>query len=134
MILVYLCQEVEWWLHHKACRRHDLESLVGVLQHAVRVIRPGRSFVQCMMGLFRGTRRPHYYIRLNQQFKADLFWWKSFAASWNGMELPPRRIPAGGVYVAWSRSQGSFSGLQAMGMQAMSMALPLRKCLLCSWL
>ena len=34
------------WLGRKAGRRRELESLVGLLQHAARVVRPGRRFVR----------------------------------------------------------------------------------------
>ena len=87
--LTRLRQEVERWLPRKACRRHELESLIGVLQHAAKVVRPGRSFVRGMIDLLRGPRRPHHYIRLNQQFRVDLCWWKSLAASWNGVAYFP---------------------------------------------
>ena len=44
--LVRLRLEVDHWLRRKACRRRELESLVGTLQHAAKVIYPGRSFVR----------------------------------------------------------------------------------------
>ena len=113
--LTRLRQEVERWLPRKACCRHELESLIGVLQHAAKVIRPGRSFMRGMIDLLRGPRRPHHYIRLNQWFRADLCWWKSFAASWNGVAyFPPDESQlvefasdASGAWGcgAWSQSQ-----------------------------
>ena len=36
---------VEEWLGKKWCTRRELESLIGTLQHACSVIRPGRSFL-----------------------------------------------------------------------------------------
>ena len=40
--LVRVCQTVSEWLGRKAARRRELESLVGTLQHATKVVRPGR--------------------------------------------------------------------------------------------
>ena len=93
--LTRLRQEVDSWLVRKACQKRELESLVGVLQHAAKVIRPGRTFVRRMIELLKGPRRPHHFIRLNQQFRADLHWWKTFAETWNGVGLfPPTPAPA----------------------------------------
>ena len=87
--LLRLRTEVDSWLGRKVCRRRDLESLVGVLQHAAKVVPPGRTFVRQMIDLLKGPRRPHYFIRLNQQFRAVLYCWKTFAEKWNGVALFP---------------------------------------------
>ena len=34
------------WLGRKAGQQRELESLVGLLQHAVKVVPPGRRFVR----------------------------------------------------------------------------------------
>ena len=104
--LLRLCTEVDSWLGRKVCRRRDLESLVGVLQHAAKVVPPGRTSVRQMIDLLKGPRRPHYFIRLNQQFRADLYWWKTFAEKWNGVALfPPAHEPtrefASDAFGAW---------------------------------
>ena len=92
--LARLRSELQCWVSRRACRRHELESLVGVLQNAAKVIRPGRTFVRRMIDLLKGPRRPHYFIRLNQQFRADLYWWRTFAETWNGVALfPPPPAP-----------------------------------------
>ena len=36
---------VEEWLPKRSCRVKDLQSLVGKLQHACKVVRPGRTFL-----------------------------------------------------------------------------------------
>ena len=38
---------------------------------------------------WKGPRRPHHHVHLNQQVRADLQWWKVFAESWNGIALFP---------------------------------------------
>ena len=37
---------VDEWENGKVCTRRELESFIGILQHACKVIRPGRSFLR----------------------------------------------------------------------------------------
>jgi hypothetical protein len=86
------------WGDRKVCRRRELESLVGTLNHACKVVRCGRSFLRRMIDLLHEVpahpTRPHP-IRLNRDFRSDLMWWHTFAASWNGISflLPLPYIP-----------------------------------------
>ena len=82
-----LLSTVEAWLHRKSCTRKELESLIGTLQHACTVIRPGRSFLQRAIALLGMAKQPFHHIRLNKEFQADLLWWKTFATHWNGTAL-----------------------------------------------
>ena len=84
---------LEDWRDKKVCERRELESLVGLLHHACKVVRSGRSFLRRMIDLLKGVRhhllRPHP-IRLNKSFRSDLTWWSSFVTKWNGISfLPP---------------------------------------------
>ena len=71
------------WGDKKACTRRDLESLIGHLNHACKVVRPGRSFLRRMIDLLHHCKNAHY-IRLSRGFRSDLQWWKVFATTWNG--------------------------------------------------
>ena len=82
-----LISAVNEWLHRKSCTRRELESLVGTLQHACKVIRPGRSFLRRAIALLGVAKQPFHHIRLNQEFRSDLLWWKTFALHWNGAAL-----------------------------------------------
>ena len=55
------------WSTRKTCRRRQLESLVGTLQHACRVVKPGRAFLRRMIDLLRtpSATKAHHHIRLN---------------------------------------------------------------------
>lgn len=53
-------------------------------QHACQVVRPGRSFLRRMIDLAKIPKRPYHYVRLNQEFRADLRWWRAFLTWWNG--------------------------------------------------
>ena len=80
------------WLSRHKCTRRELESLIGTLQHACKVIRPGRSFLRRIIALLSHAKRSHHYIRLNAEFKSDIAWWKVFASQWNGTAII---IPSG---------------------------------------
>ena len=49
--LQQLLQMVDEWENRKACTRWELESLIGTLQHACKVIWPGRSFLRRVISL-----------------------------------------------------------------------------------
>ena len=95
------------WTHRKACTKRDLQSLVGKLQHACKVVRPGRSFLRRMFELLKGVLRKQHFIRLNKSFHSDLRWWQLFLDSWNGVAMIGSRewSPAFHLY---SDASGSF--------------------------
>ena len=82
------------WGDKRACSRKELESLIGMLNHACKVVRPGQSFLRRMIDLLHSgyvslacNSAP---IRLNAGFRADLAWWTCFLREWNGSSyLPP---------------------------------------------
>ena len=77
----------EWAGRKKACLRSELDSLVGTLSYAAKVIPPGRPFLRRAIELLKVARRRHHHIRLSKEFRADMLWWKYFAAQWNGASL-----------------------------------------------
>ena len=58
---------LEQWAGKKVCTRRELESLIGTLQHACKVVRPGRAFLRRMIDLLRSPQRPYHHTRLNLQ-------------------------------------------------------------------
>ena len=86
--LARLHQALQSWAGLKVCSRCELESLVGLLHHAFRVIRPGLSFLRRMIDLLRIPRHQHHRLPLNRQFRTDLRWWLT-ASRWNGVALFP---------------------------------------------
>ncbi len=77
-------QEVSEWLGRKNATKREILSLVGILQHAAKVVRPGRTFVRRMYSVAARVRELDYYTRLNKGFRSDLHWWHIFLQSWNG--------------------------------------------------
>ena len=67
--------------------KRELQSLTGLLQHACKVVRPGRAFLQRLYALQSIGTAPHHNIRLNTTARADLVWWQMFVSKWNGMSM-----------------------------------------------
>ena len=56
----------------RVARLVDLQSLIGTLQFACKVVVPGRTFLQRMINLTRGVPSRFHHIRLNKQFQRDI--------------------------------------------------------------
>ena len=83
------------WVDRKACKKRDLESLLGHLQHAATVVRPGRTFVRRLIELLASADKAGRWIRLNAPTRSDLRWWLQYMEGWNGVSLMPRlSLPA----------------------------------------
>ena len=85
--LTELQQLVVEWLPKKGCRVKELQSLAGKLQHACKVVRPGRTFLRRVFELLRGVGKRQQFVRLNASFKSDLWWWHCYLDSWNGVAM-----------------------------------------------
>ena len=77
------------WLHKKVAVARDLKSLVGKLENACKVVRPGRSFLRRMLDLLRGVHSNRRLIRLSEAFRSDVLWWHTFLEGWNSMSMIP---------------------------------------------
>lgn len=82
-----LITSVSEWGRRRTCTRKELESLIGVIQHACKVIPAGRAFLRRAISLLSIAGRRHHHIRLNAEFKADMGWWQAFAPHWNGTSI-----------------------------------------------
>ena len=63
-------------LQKRSLLRTDLESLVGFLSFAAKVVVPGRVFLRRLFNELSRARGS--FIHLNQEIKADLLWWHHF--------------------------------------------------------
>ena len=103
------------WEAKRTCTKHELDSLIGQLQHASNVGKPGCSFLRRMIVLAKVAVKPWHHIRINASFRADLAWWKAFLRAWNGitmMTMLDEQAPGGMVTSDASGSWGcgAFSG------------------------
>ena len=65
----------------------ELQSLIGTLNFACKVIPQGCPFLQRMIPLTRGVKKPHHHIKLTTGFFKDLNMWSLFIEQWNGIGL-----------------------------------------------
>ena len=91
--LYTLRSEIRNWLRHRRCRKRDLQSLIGLLNHAASVIGPGRTFMRGLIDALHFASASHHWLRLNHTARADLHWWALFAEHWNGISFMPGPPP-----------------------------------------
>ena len=65
---------VKAWGDKKACTLKELESLIGHLNYACKVVRPGLSFLRRMIDGSQARQRRITTIRLNVGFQSELAW------------------------------------------------------------
>lgn len=106
--LTELQQLVTEWLPKKSCRVRELQSLVGKLQHACKVVRPGRTFLRRMFELLKGMGKKQQFLRLNASFKSDLWWWHCFLGTWNGVAMMENSPETGQEIQLYTDASGSF--------------------------
>ena len=75
------------WLEKKKATKREILSLVGLLQHATKVVKSGRTFLSRMYSRAARLRELHYYTKLTKDFRSDLQWWYVFINSWNGISF-----------------------------------------------
>lgn len=79
--------QLSTWLSRKKATKREVLSLVGLLQHACKVVRPGRLFVSQMYSTAAKLKHLSHHTRLNKEFRSNLHWWHTFVTSWNGTSL-----------------------------------------------
>ena len=68
----------------RSITKRDLQSLVGKLNFAARVVFGRRTFLRRMIDTVNHMQRPHHHVRINAPLRADLEWWKEFLGVFNG--------------------------------------------------
>ena len=76
--LVQLLQTLRLWVGRRSATKRQLQSLVGLLNHAASVVRPGRTFMHNLIDAMSIPKQQHHRVRLNLQCKADVTWWLAF--------------------------------------------------------
>ena len=77
-------EELTLWKERKSATLVELQSLIGTLNFACRVIPPGRAFLQRIINLTVGLKKPHHRVLLTKAFFQDIVMWESFILGWNG--------------------------------------------------
>ena len=63
------------WRGRKACRKRELLSLLGILTHASKAVKAGRSFTRRLIDLAKSAHNLDQYLRLSREARADIEWW-----------------------------------------------------------
>ena len=69
------------WMPRGWCRKQELESLIGHLHHATKVVWPGRAFLHQFIDLLCCFCNKDHPVWINQEFRLDLQWWQQFLQS-----------------------------------------------------
>ena len=73
--------------------KRELLSLIGLLNHAAKVVRPGRAFIRSLIDCSGRAEGLEHYVHLNGAARAELAWWHSFLQVWNGAAMLPPSAP-----------------------------------------
>ena len=82
------------FLGKRSATKHELQCLIGHLNHAARVVKPGRTFLREVISTMTIPKHSYHRVRLNVHCRADIAWWAQFCQSWNGIAFFPN-MPAG---------------------------------------
>ena len=74
---------VRSFARRKKVTLRELQSLIGMLNFACKIILPGRPFLRRLIDLAIGISRPNFHIRLNNEARLDLATWLIFLECFN---------------------------------------------------
>jgi len=77
------------WLNKRAATKQELQSIIGHLNHAATVVRPGRAFTRGLIEASKLPKLPSQWVRLDAVCRADIAWWQVFLETWNGTSMMP---------------------------------------------
>ena len=92
----------------KRASKKAIQSLVGKLQHAAKVVRPGRCFVHHIYKLTSEKGGPDQPLRINRRVRSDIQWWLTFMEVWNGISLFWKPRSSTPDVLIWSDASGSW--------------------------
>lgn len=75
----------------KVTLRH-LQSLIGTLSFACRVVQPGRPFLRRLIDLTIGAKAPHHLVKITRWAKLDLLAWQTFLSDFNGARMIQKSV------------------------------------------
>ncbi|XP_061191730.1 uncharacterized protein LOC133199966 [Saccostrea echinata] len=79
-------------LSSKKITLQSLQSLIGLLNFACKVVAPGRAFCRRLIDATIGIRKPHHKLRVTLEMKADLLVWLKFLQNYNGVTVISNNI------------------------------------------
>ena len=101
--------QVAAWLRKKNATKKDILSLVGLLQHATKVVKQGRTFVFRIYAIAAEVKKLSHRTTLTKEFRSDLCWWHMFVTSWNSvsfLHIPSSKAPID--YQIWTDASNTW--------------------------
>lgn len=80
-----LHNELLFFQNKNGATKKQLMRLAGVLSHCSRVVRGGRTFSRRILNLLKGLNDGNPRIYLNDEFRLDLEWWRSWSSTFSGI-------------------------------------------------
>lgn len=78
--------------------KQDLLSLIGLLNHAATVVKPGWTFLRSLIDASSTVKSLEHHVHLSAHARVDLAWWYTFVQAWNGVSLLPAAEPSQAIY------------------------------------
>ncbi|XP_053388430.1 uncharacterized protein LOC128551553 [Mercenaria mercenaria] len=85
--LARLKNEIIKLSQRKKVTLREMQSLLGLLNFACRVIAPGRAFCRRLINSTIGLKKTYHKTRVTQYMKADLSLWLQFLDQYNGVTV-----------------------------------------------
>ena len=77
---------VESWLDKRVSTKAELQSLLGSLLYITKCVKPSRYFLYRMLQPLRDNHHTENIV-LTSDFKKDLYWFRIFLKSYNGVKF-----------------------------------------------
>jgi hypothetical protein len=90
--LASIHEELSLWNERSTASREELQSIIGVLSFAAKVVPTGRTFLRRMIDHLKDLPSNSTNTQqhpLSDSFDRDLQWWRRFLTEWNGVSLIP---------------------------------------------
>jgi len=107
-----LKSKLGWWMSkspgvpHRSGRKRELLSLIGLLNHAATVVKPGRTFLRSQIDASTTVTALDHHVTLTTKARGDIAWWFYWTETWNGVSLFPAAEPGEFIYSDASGSWG----------------------------
>ena len=82
-----LMDTLQVWKDKKKCKKRELQSLIGSLSFACKVVKCGRMFLRRLIDLSTTVTGKNHYIDITAEGRKDIWWWLEFLPTWNGVEV-----------------------------------------------
>ena len=81
----------------RSVSKKTLQSILGLLLHVAKCVRPARLFVSRLLEALRAATGT--YVNVNADMRADFRWFLEFGTQWNGKSYIPEVAPNRDIYV-----------------------------------